>query len=197
MKEVAILLFNEFETLDVYGPVEIFGRHPNLYNLRYFSENGGKITNRHNVSVLTEKLENIPQKPEIFFIPGGFGTRELVENKLFIDQIKTICENSTFVLTVCTGSALLAKTGLLNGRNATSNKRSFEWVMAQGPAVNWIKKSRWEADGKFYTSSGVSAGMDMTLGFLSEMHDIEFSRKIAFDIEYVWNEDKENDPFEI
>ena len=68
-------------------------------------------------------------------------------------------------------------------------------LSADGEKVNWIKRARWTVDDKYYTSSGVSAGMDMTLGFLSDIHGIEFARKIAFEIEYNWTEQKDNDNF--
>jgi len=93
------------------------------------------------------------------------------------------------------GSALLAKTGLLDGRKATSNKRAFAWAITNGENVNWVKKSRWTVDDKYYTSSGVSAGMDMTLGFLTDLHGIAFAREVGFQIEYNWIEDKDNDSF--
>jgi putative intracellular protease/amidase len=195
--EVAVLLFEDFETLDVFGPVQIFGRPVDLYRIKFYSLNGGQIKNKHGVSILTEKLETVNDKIEVFLIPGGFGTRKEVENKLLIDTIKQISTFSSFVLTVCTGSALLARTGLLNGKNATSNKRAFTWVMTNGANVIWNKKARWTVDGKYYTSSGVSAGMDMALGFLEDRHGIEFANKVAFEIEYNRTEDKDNDTFKM
>ncbi|MDR2039345.1 MAG: DJ-1/PfpI family protein [Bacteroidales bacterium] len=192
--EVAVLLFDDFETLDVFGPVEILGRLTDLYTVRFFSINGGQIVNKHGVSILTKKLENI-KTTDIFLIPGGLGTRKEVKNNLLIDKIREISNMSKYVLTVCTGSALLAKTGLLDNKDATSNKKAFDWVVTNGVNVKWNKKARWTADGKFYTSSGVSAGMDMTLGFLSDIHGVEFARKIAFEIEYNWTENKDNDTF--
>jgi transcriptional regulator GlxA family with amidase domain len=195
MKKIAVILFNNFETLDVYGPVEIFGRLSELYKIRFYSFNGGLISNHHGVSVETEKLEELAHKTDIFLIPGGIGTRKEVENKVLISEMKRLCDQSEYVLTVCTGSALLAKTGLLDGRMATSNKRAFKWASSNGPNVNWIKHARWVVDGKFYTSSGVSAGMDMSLGFLADRHGIGFARNVAEEIEYNWQEDKNSDEF--
>ncbi len=192
---VAVLLFEDFETLDVFGPVEILGRLKDFYTISFYSLPGGQINNSHGVSIPTHKLDEIDNGAEIFLIPGGHGTRKEVNNNLLIDKIRHIAEQSKYVMTVCTGSALLAKTGLLDGRKATSNKRAFGWVVANGENVNWVKKARWTVDDKFYTSSGVSAGMDMTLGFLSDIHGIEFARQVAFQIEYNWIEDKENDNF--
>jgi putative intracellular protease/amidase len=194
---IAVLLFDDFETLDVFGPVEVFGRLLDLYTIKFYSLNGGQIKNRHGVSILTQKLEEVNDNLEIFIVPGGMGTRKEVENKLLIDKIKEISIFSKFVLTVCTGSALLARTGLLDNKTATSNKRAFTWVITNGTNVIWDKKARWSIDDKYYTSSGVSAGIDMTLGFISDRHGIELARQIAFEIEYNWMEDKDNDIFKV
>jgi putative intracellular protease/amidase len=192
---IAVLLFDDFETLDVFGPVEVFGRLVDKYSLKFYSLNGGQIKNRHGVSINTEKLEDINNKLEIFLVPGGLGTRKEVENKLLVDKIKETSNLSKYVLTVCTGSALLARTGLLEGKRATSNKRAFDWVITNGTNVIWDNKARWTIDDKYYTSSGVSAGIDMSLGFLSDRHGIEFARRVAFEIEYLWTEDRNNDSF--
>jgi len=193
--KVAVLLFEDFETLDVFGPVEILGRLKDYYQISFYSHLGGIVKNSHGVSINTEKLNEIKNGVDIFLIPGGFGTRKEVDNILLIDKIRGISQSSKFVFTVCTGSSLLARTGLLDGKNATSNKNAFNWVITQGKNVKWIKKARWTVDDKYYTSSGVSAGMDMTLGFLSKLHGIEFARKAAFDIEYNWQENKDDDNF--
>jgi putative intracellular protease/amidase len=193
--KVAVLIFDNFETLDVFGPVEIFGRLTEEYHVSFYSLSGGLIENRHGVSIQTWLLAGIENGVDIFLIPGGYGTRVEVNNGALIDKIKMIAELSEYVLTVCTGTALLAKTGLLDGRSATSNKRAFDWVTTQGPNVNWIRRARWVVDDKYYTSSGVSAGMDMTLGFLQDMHGVDFARNVAHTIEYTWQEDKDEDDF--
>jgi len=192
---VAVLLFEDFETLDVFGPVEIFGRLKDHYKVSFYSGLGGMVKNGHGISILAESIEDIKSGVDIFLIPGGHGTRKEVNNSALIDKLRTICLSSKYVLTVCTGSALLARTGLIDGKKATTNKRAFDWVVTQGEKVNWIRKARWTRDEKFYTSAGVSAGMDMTLGFLRDIHGPEFARKTAFAIEYNWIEDMEEDNF--
>src|SRR5688572_2751812 len=191
---VAVLLFEEFETLDVFGPVEIFGRLKDHYQVSFYSLAGGLVSNYHGVPILSQQLETL-QGADIFLIPGGYGTRPGVENELLVNGIYEISNQSHYVLTVCTGTALLARTGLLDNRKATTNKRAFDWVVTQGEKVEWIKKARWVRDDKFYTSAGVSAGMDMVLGFLADQHGLEFARKVAFEIEYDWTENSEEDHF--
>jgi transcriptional regulator GlxA family with amidase domain len=99
------------------------------------------------------------------------------------------------VATVCTGSFLLARTGLLDGRKATSNKRAFQLVKRNAPAVRWIGKARWVEDGRYFTSSGVSAGMDMILVVIAKLCGREKSLEIAKRAEYEWHEDSSWDPF--
>jgi putative intracellular protease/amidase len=195
MQQVAILLFEEFETLDAFGPVEIFGRLKELYQVRFYSMAGGIVKNSHGIAILTEKLSDIALGTDIFLLPGGWGTRPLVNDEAFIALIREVAMGSQYVLTVCTGSGLLAKTGLLAGKNVTSNKRAFEWASQQDTNAIWHKKARWTVDGKYYTSAGVSAGMDMTLGFLTDLHGIEIAREVASQIEYTWQEDKDWDVF--
>lgn len=193
--EIAFIMFDDYETLDVFGPAEIFGRLVDQYSLKFYSLKGGIISNRHKVPIMTEKLESIGNTPRIVLIPGGLGTRKEVDNLPLINKIEELSQASNYVLTVCTGSALLAKTGLLDGRKATSNKRAFSWASSQNTNVNWDKRARWTIDGKYYTSSGVSAGMDMALGFLADRHGIAFARNVAKQIEYNWIENKDNDSF--
>ncbi|MBK8517536.1 MAG: DJ-1/PfpI family protein [Saprospiraceae bacterium] len=193
--EVAIMLFDEFETLDVFGPVEVFGRLKNDYKIKFYSLSGGDISNSHGVTIFTKKLEEIKAGADIFLITGGYGTRTEVNNVALLNAILEISEWSKYVLTVCTGSALLAKTGLLDFKNATTNKIAFDWVITNGNNVNWVRKARWVVDGKYYTSSGVSAGMDMTLNFLKDLHGIVIARQVAQQIEYEWTEDSNNANF--
>lgn len=191
-----VILFDGFETLDAFGPVEIFGRKEALCELGYYSLPGGTITSAQGVSVDTVPLAGIAGQG-IVLVPGGIGTRQLVHDQGFIGELHRLATGAEYVLTVCTGAALLAKTGLLDGKNATTNKRAFEWVVSQGESVYWRKKARWAVDGKYYTSSGVSAGMDMALGFIADTLGRSVAVTIARDIEYIWNDAKDDDLFAI
>lgn len=180
--DINCLFFNDFETLDIFGPIEILSRIENV-RMHYVSLQGGQIKCRQGYEIKTDHISAINPKG-VLVIPGGQGTRTLINNEKFVSQLKGLCFNAEYVLAVCTGTALLAKTGLLVNRNATSNKKAFEWVRSTSGNVNWIKEARWITDGKFYTSAGVSAGMDMALGFVSDICGIEKAKQIADDIEY-------------
>ncbi len=90
---------------------------------------------------------------------------------------------------------LLGKAGLLDGRRATSNKRVFDQVAALNDRVEWIRRARWVEDGNIFTSSGVSAGMDMTLAVIARMFDLATAENAARLAEYTWHRDAEVDPF--
>lgn len=191
--DVNILLFPDFETLDAFGPAEVFGRIEE-YSLHYISITGGMIINKQGVRVLTEDMNSI-DICGILLIPGGQGTRTLIDNANFIESLSKLAMKSRYCLTVCTGSALLAKTGLLDHKRATSNKKAFEWVKSINANVFWIEEARWVVDQKYYTSSGVSAGIDMALGFVAERFGVGKAQEIAEHIEYIWNSDPNNDLF--
>jgi putative intracellular protease/amidase len=191
-----IVLFDDFETLDAFGPAEIIGTLSQVYNLKIYSLAGGIIKSKQMVLADTLPLAEIDTSG-VLLIPGGIGTRKVVNDKIFIEQLRYLADNAANVLTVCTGSALLAKTNLLNGLKATSNKAAFEWACSNGPEVKWVKKARWVKDSKFYTSSGVSAGMDMTLGFICDTCGMKTAQDIANYMEYIWNPNMDNDPFAI
>ena len=192
---IDILLFDKCETLDVFGPVEIFGRLSDTFKLNFISANGGIVKSSQNVRVDTNLYENKNNIEKILFVPGGSGTREKVNDINFTEFIRNMANESKYILSVCTGSALLAKAGILNGKRATSNKRAFKWVVEQGEDVHWVKEARWVNDDEIYTSSGVSAGIDMALGFIGDLFGKEKALDISKQIEYIWNENNEYDPF--
>ncbi len=190
---VNVLLFDDFETLDAFGPVEILGK-VDEYEIHYGSLYGGEIISAQDTRIMTERIDLV-NTDGILIIPGGKGTRNYVNHEAFLISLQMAAEQAAYCLCVCTGSALLAKTGLLDGRMATSNKKAFDWVRSVGEQVNWQERARWIVDGKYYTSSGVSAGIDMTLGFVRDRFGEARADEIAEHIEYIWNSDSHNDLF--
>lgn len=193
-----VILFQDFETLDAFGPVEVFGSIDSLgikkIRMNFYSEHGGIVKSHQGVKVFTERSSDLVN-PDILLIPGGMGVRTEIDNIEFIRALAELCDNSRYVLTVCTGTALLAKTGLLKGIKATSNKSVFDWVSQQDKEVLWQKKARWVKDEKYYTSSGISAGIDMTLDFVKDLYGVETAESIATHMEYLWNRISDHDPF--
>lgn len=189
------MLFDKFETLDVFGPVEVFGCLPDVFKLNFISLEGGVISSTQNVRVESNTYTNDNEVENILFVPGGLGTREKVKDKNLINLIESIAMESKHIMSVCTGAALLAKAEILNGKEATTNKKAFNWVIEQGKNVLWVKESRWVVDGNVFTSSGVSAGIDMSLGFIEHLLGKEKALEISNNIEYCWNDDRKFDPF--
>jgi len=193
---VHAIVFEDFETLDIMGPVELFGLLQEHYQVQFYSLNGGLVSNKHGVCIQTQPFAEIQTHAEsILLIPGGIITFELMKNQEFLDQLKILADQSRYVLTVCTGSSLLAATGILNGIKATSNKMALEIVRSLNNQVLWQTQARWVTDRKFYTSSGVSAGMDMTLAFIQDTQGENMAQLCAEEAEYLWNSNPDLDPF--
>lgn len=195
-REISVLLFDRFEVLDAFGPAEMFASLPAEMRVECYSEQGGIVRSTQNIKADTKPFGDIPSNTTLL-IPGGIGARSLVADAAFIEQLGAIVDRAEYVLTVCTGSLLLGKTGRLDGSQATTNKMAFAWVESTVPAVKWQKKARWVVDGRFYTSSGVSAGMDMAVGFIADQYGSERADQVLAYTEYVWNSDRTEDPFAV
>ena len=195
--KISIILFDQFELLDAFGPAEIFGKEASHFLLKYYSKNGGVVESAQGTKILTERYVKEDDYINVLLIPGGQGTRDLVADRDFIAYIDALSNYSNYTLSVCTGAALLAKTKQLDGREATTNKRAFDWVTDQNHKVIWKRNARWVKSEHFYTSSGISAGMDMTLGFIKDVVDEATALKISHRIEYIWNSNSCDDPFAI
>lgn len=193
--DVAIALFEGFEVLDVFGPVELFSQVPDYFSMSFVAPEEGPVTSSQRVQVIAEKALDSSDNPDVLFIPGGKGTRTLVNDRVFLDHLHRLGSQAEHVLTVCTGSALAAAAGLLDGRDATSNKLAFGWATAQGPNVNWQSQARWVEDSKVWTSSGVAAGMDMAHAFVSHVAGNTVARDAANRVELEVHTDPSWDPF--
>jgi len=192
---IAGVLFHQFELLDLFGPLEMFGLLPEQFELSLVAETGDRVASTQGpVSVINHRFDDSPQF-DLLLVPGGRGTRREVDNPAMLEWLRGQAETASYVTSVCTGSALLARAGLLDGRRATTNKAAFEWVCSQGEKVNWQKKARWVEDERFFTSSGVSAGIDMSLAVIARMLGEQQAEQVATWSEYEWHRDPGWDPF--
>jgi transcriptional regulator GlxA family with amidase domain len=197
-KTVGMLLFEGFELLDVFGPLEAWGIHAEsdgACTIVMAAEKAGAVKSAQGPRAIADCALNDCPRIDVILVPGGIGTRREVNNAATLEWLRQRAAEAEIVSSVCTGAALLARAGLLDGRRATSNKLSFKWVTEQGPAVDWIRQARWVEDGKFATSSGVSAGIDMTLALIARLSGAETAERIAIRMEYEWHRDPGWDPF--
>jgi transcriptional regulator GlxA family with amidase domain len=132
---------------------------------------------------------------DVLVVPGGIGTRQAASDERLLDWLRRRSSAAQIVTSVCTGAALLACAGLLDGRRATSNKAVFRWVSSLGKGVDWVPEARWVEDGNVFTSSGGSAGIDMTLAVIASLEGRDAAVRIAERMEYEWHEDAAWDPF--
>jgi transcriptional regulator GlxA family with amidase domain len=193
--KVGAVIFEGFELLDVFGPLEMLGMLKERVAITMLAERPGSVKSIQGPACIAEKGLAGDHGLDVLLIPGGMGTRREVSNQPFVDEIRRQAQAARYVATVCTGSGLLAKSGALDGLRATSNKFAFKWAVEQGPNVRWVPEARWVEDGKYFTSSGVSAGIDMSLGLIERIFDRETSLRIANWAEYEWHDDKNWDPF--
>jgi len=193
---VGVVLYPGFEVLDVFGPVEMWANVPD-FKVVLIAQKPGAVKSAQGVSVVADFDFETSPPLDIMMVPGGIGTYAELGNSVFLDYLRKQDQTTEFTTSVCTGSALLAKAGLLKGRRATSNKKFFSLAVKQDPSVTWVKHARWVEDGKMITSSGVSAGTDMALGLVAKIYGKDRARALADVLEYQWSDDPNVDPFAI
>jgi transcriptional regulator GlxA family with amidase domain len=192
-----VLLFPGFELLDVFGPLEAFGVRVarDYFAAVLIAEEAGPVASAQGPRAVAEVGLDDSQHLDMILVPGGMGTRKEVDNPRIRSWIEDRSRDAEVVMSVCTGAALLARAGVLDGRRATSNKLAFPWVTEQGRKTEWVKEARWVEDGKVFTSSGVSAGIDMSLAVIAKLVSTDLAEQIATLMEYDWHRDAGWDPF--
>ncbi len=195
LRRVSIVLFDGFELLDVFGPVELFGMVPDRLAVEFIGPEAGPVASSQGAEVIATSSYDEAASPDIMLIPGGKGAWRLVEDDAFLSWLRTWATPASLVTSVCTGSAVLAAAGLLDGYQATSNKAAFAWARAQGQKVEWIARARWVQDRDRWTSSGVAAGMDMAAALLADLFGQEVAQSVATRVELEVHDDASWDPF--
>ena len=194
-RTIGVVLFEGFELLDVFEPLEMFGLAADDFEIRLISEHGGVVSSRQGPKSVCDAAFGSSPALDLLLVPGGIGTRREVINPVLLECLKTHSEQAELVTSVCTGSALLAKAGVLDGVRATTNKLAFAWASSQSEKVLWQRQARWVEDGKFFTSSCVSAGIDLSLAIFTKLVNHQAAEQAANFAEYPWQRDADWDPF--
>jgi putative intracellular protease/amidase len=194
-RTLGAILYERFELLDYYGPLEMFGSVGPELRIVTVAEKTGPVASVQGPKTVAEyEFANCP-KLDLILLPGGFGTAEQLGNAALQAFLRDRAKAAEVTMSVCSGSAILAKAGLLDGRRATSNKQWFDLARMQSASVDWVTEARWVEDGPFATSSGVSAGTDMALAVIARLYGKAKADEIAEATEYEWHTDSTRDPF--
>lgn len=191
---IDVLLFDGFELLDVFGPVELFTLAEG-FECVFHAVVPGPVHSSQGVEVVAPNPLSALRDPDILMVPGGKGTRTLVSDADFLDELVRVAGLATKVTSVCTGSALLAAAGILDGHRATSNKLAFEWATSFGEGIDWDSRARWVEDGRVWTSSGISAGMDMAYALIRDLAGDAVAAEAARRGELIVQTNADADPF--
>lgn len=198
---VGALVFPGFQSLDLFGPLDIFNtlslKHPiELSVIAASLEPVSTQARADQVSqsiVPTHTLEDAPTELDLLIVPGGYGTTMDVD--AHVAYIRRAYPTVQSVLSVCTGTRLFARAGILDGRRATTNKNAFNDVTPLGPKTYWVARARWVKDGNVWTAAGITAGIDATLAWVEERYGAQQATDAANWLEYNRTADPGEDPF--
>jgi transcriptional regulator GlxA family with amidase domain len=198
-KRVGILVFPDVEVLDFAGPFEVFSvtrmseerrySEPSPFQVFLVAETDGPIVAVGGLRVLHDyTLADCPPL-DILVVPGGWGTRAQENNPKLIEWIRDRGSRVETLTSVCTGSFLLGKAGLLDGRHVTTHWRSLDRMSASFPSVAVERTLHVVEAGNVFTSAGISAGIDMALRVVARYHGEGIARATARHIEYPFPDD--------
>lgn len=192
---LGLLLFPGFETLDACGPLEFWGNlRGRVKVVTVAAKKGAVPSSQGPAMVAVHDFVNCPPL-DLILVPGGFAAMDTARDPATLAWLKERAARAEITMSVCNGASILAAAGLLDGRPATTNKAFWKLSTSTGPQVRWQAKARWVDDGNIVTSSGVSAGMDMTLHVISRLYGPKAATKLAASAEYEWHQDPAWDPF--
>ena len=178
---VAYLLYDKFTALDITGPHEVLNSVPDVESI-FVAEKAGPIRNESDTLSLVAdaSIDEVPS-PDVFVVPGGFGTRALLQHEPLLDWIRGAHETSECTTSVCTGTLLLAGAGLLDGLPATTHWLARDLLAELGAEP---VPERVVEQGKIITAAGVSAGIDMALRLVQIKYGDEVAQAVQLGIEY-------------
>jgi len=179
--DIAILIFDRITALDAVGPYEVLSRLPGA-RVTFVAAAPGQYRTENGMLALTadRAFGELPH-PEVILIPGGFGTRALINDEPTLEWIREADKTTEFTTSVCTGSLLLGATGLLAGRQATTHWMVLEKLREFGAEP---VSERIVEQGKLIMAAGVSAGIDMALLLAARIAGDEVAQAIQLGIEY-------------
>jgi transcriptional regulator GlxA family with amidase domain len=192
MRNVAILIFPDVEVLDFCGPFEVFSvastvAEPGAFNVFTIAEQSGPLRTRNGLSVNPHYgLDDAPQ-PHVLLIPGGLGTRPLLNNAPLLEWIRTKSASAELTLSVCTGALLLAKDGLLDGLGTTTHAGAIDLLRQLAPKSTVYSDRRYVDNGTIICSAGIAAGIDMSLHVIERLLGPDAAIKTAGYMEYPWS----------
>ncbi|MSU23218.1 MAG: DJ-1/PfpI family protein [Opitutus sp.] len=173
-KNVALLLFDEVEVLDFAGPFEVFAvtdelRRYETFNVFTVAQEQRPIRARHGLSVNPDHDFASCPAPHLLIVPGGFGTRALLKNEAVLAWLRTAAASAEIVMSVCTGSVVLGRAGLLDGLRATTHHECFALLREHAPRTEVVETARFVDNGKILTAAGISAGIDCSLHLVARV----------------------------
>ncbi len=179
---IGILVYDGVNELDMMGPRYVLGQAMGV-KTRLIGVKPGKIKTVMGVEIIPDAVIDSVNQLDVLVIPGGFtGTIEAAYDAKVLGWIKKIDQNSKLTAAVCTGVWILGATGLLENKKACTNWYREEEFLKKYKAIP--ANQRYVNDGKYWTSAGVSAGIDMSLAIMKSIYGDRYAQAIMLDMEY-------------
>jgi transcriptional regulator GlxA family with amidase domain len=178
--DTVFVLYEQITALDIVGPYEILASHPDV-KVQFAAHSAGHVRCDKGLSLIADSAFGDISGPDLIVVPGSSRWRSALNDQALLEWLATASQAAALTTSVCTGSTLLAKAGLLAGRKATTHWVARETLAALGATVI---NDRVVTDGDVITCAGVSAGIDMGLTLAAALWGEAAARAIQLGLEY-------------
>ncbi|KAK1972105.1 DJ-1/PfpI family protein [Colletotrichum sublineola] len=204
---IGTVVFRAMDMLDIFGPLDALqlvakNRHLNLHLIAATLDPVTTAPQAAGMNAYNSSFWPTIQPTatfdddldlDVLLIPGGPGIRAPGLEPI-VDYVKRYYPRVKYLISICTGASFAARSGVLDGKRATTNKASWKLITDMGPKVKWVSPARYVNDGNVWTSSGVSSGLDLIMAFIDQVYGEEMATKVGRIMEYIPN-DSDWDPF--
>ncbi|MDY0882711.1 DJ-1/PfpI family protein [Dongia soli] len=190
-KNVVLLLYPDVEVLDFAGPFEVFSVAAQCAALqsirvRTVAHHKAQLCTVGGLKVVPDDDFASSPQADVLLVPGGIGSRRAVRDEAVLAWLQRQAMEAEIVASICTGALLLGRLGLLDGLRATTHWGAIELLREFAPRIEVLTEARFVDNGKYLSSAGISAGIDMSLYLVSRIYGVDLAEQTAREMEYDW-----------
>ena len=185
MRKIRMLVYAESHLLDIAGPMSLFATASDFigwpaYDVGLIAPQAGLFRSTGGIEVMaTGSITRVLPDIDTLLVAGGTGVDRALTDQRLIRWLQRQAVSARRVASVCSGALLVAEAGLLDGRRAVTHWERCSMMAARYPEVVVERDPIFLRDGKFYSSAGVTAGMDLALALIEEDHGSEIAQALA------------------
>lgn len=187
---IGIFIYDNAEVLDIGGPFEVFSVAKRLFeetwNVFTIADTKHTVYARGNLQIVPHYSLSEHPPIDILCVVGGEHFA-MLDNERVLRWLRHCNDNTTITCSVCTGAFILAAANVYQSMPVTTHWEDQDALETMFPQLDVVRDKRWVHHGKFISSGGISAGIDMSLYMVSTLISLDAAKGVARQMEYEWS----------